>query len=305
MMNDYLKIVKSLPRPTGRQTALFASYVADAHSWYKHLPIHKKVPFQFFLDPHAGMYVARDAQGRGSLRAIEDTTGHLHYTAQTTADYRRRFGFWNYDAKYGTSLIYHVDDHVADLRPLGPGIVNSQGDWIPVSSDVLKLGRADANAFVHRHPSLQIWESMLGDSQWPDEANVFPRVEQLLKVRVGPLQPHIDLATLPPAMKEAINQREVYGGLWEQEKLFEELLDLVSSEQSKAELFPVLLEHLELRNSQTELQLYLRIVGISDPESIFDRFSVLLAAERLRQLRELKAAMNRVVDFLYGVRDAR
>jgi hypothetical protein len=31
--------LRSLPRPTEEQYRAFAEHVADAHSWYKHLPL--------------------------------------------------------------------------------------------------------------------------------------------------------------------------------------------------------------------------------------------------------------------------
>jgi hypothetical protein len=65
--NDYLAIIRQLPRPTLAQTERFARYVSGAHSWYKHLPIRRKVPFVFFLDPGAGMNLVRTRAGEIAL----------------------------------------------------------------------------------------------------------------------------------------------------------------------------------------------------------------------------------------------
>ena len=37
-MMNYPELVATLPVPTPEQTARFAEYVVDNHSWYKHLP---------------------------------------------------------------------------------------------------------------------------------------------------------------------------------------------------------------------------------------------------------------------------
>lgn len=42
---DYLQRIKQLAPPTAQQIADFAAYVAEAHSWYKHLPLTRAKPF--------------------------------------------------------------------------------------------------------------------------------------------------------------------------------------------------------------------------------------------------------------------
>jgi hypothetical protein len=306
MANNYIDIVRSLPRPTARQTAVFASYVADAHSWYKHLPVDKTVPFHFFLDPNAGKYLARDAKGQTTMHAIEDTKGHWHYTAQRTDDYLRRLGFWNYDARYGTALLYRVGDHNADTRPIGPRILNN-GEWIPVSTEVLELGRAEVNAFVHPHPSIGNWERRLNNQQIRHDLSTgIPRVEFLIKQLLA--GKNIMLAPLPSPVQEWIDQQSLLGGIWYEDGLFEKLLDLFpGSEQAKEELFPALLEHLESRRTREELEFILRIENDSDSISndVVEHFLGLVMPARLQQLRAINSALNRVVNYVYGVTESR
>jgi hypothetical protein len=287
-----------------RQTALFASYVAAAHSWYKHLPVHKKVPFLFFLDPNAGKYLARDAKGRETMRPIEDPKDHIHYTAQKTDDYLRRFGFWNYDAQYGTSLLYRVGDHTADTEPQGSRVVNNEGEWIPVSTDVIELGRAEVNAFVHPHASLRIWEMRLkGAPLQADPSTEFPRLEYCLKGLAS--DSRLALVPLPPSAQNLIDQQDCFGtSLWREENLFDELLNLVpENDRVKEELFPALLEHLESQKTRSELEWALKIIDDSASQSartgLVEHFHRLLFPERLRQLRALNSALNRVVEFVY------
>jgi len=114
---DYVEIVRQLPQPTLAQTERFARYVSSAHSWYKHLPIHPKVPFVFYLDPGAGMNLVHTRTGETALVAVTDESTRFHYTWQKTEDYRRRFGCWNYRADYGTSFMFAGEG----------GVVNSAG----------------------------------------------------------------------------------------------------------------------------------------------------------------------------------
>src|SRR5437763_8828458 len=103
---DYLGIVQDLRCPTLAQTERFARFVSSAHSWYKHLPIHPKMPFVFYLDPGAGMNRVRTRTGETALVEITDESTRFHYTWQKSVDYRRRFGYWNYHAAHGTSFLY-------------------------------------------------------------------------------------------------------------------------------------------------------------------------------------------------------
>jgi len=277
----YLEIVRGLPRPTDGQTALFASYVADAHSWYKHLAVDIQAPFLFFLDPHAGKYLARDAMGYAVLLPIEDVTHHLHYTAQKTTDYRRRFGCWNYNAAHGTSLAYRAGDHLVDTRGPGPRIADEDGCWVPVPPDLLELGLAEVNALIHPHSSREAWERGLGGTpeRSLDQNDEFPRLESHLLSLATPNQ---DLQALSPKLQERIEQcgSGSMHSLWCAEDLLDDVF-AASTEHQREELLPAVLEHLEFRRTEGKL-------------------ASLLVRERMRQLRSLKAAMHRVVEYVYG-----
>lgn len=114
-MDDYLKIVSQLPLPTVAQTEAFAKHVTEAHSWYKHLPAFPPGQlFTFFLDPQAGRQILQRG-GMNEFRAmfegykgvtryqsiitdITKDTKRGHYSMRLTEDYRREFGYWNYQA---------------------------------------------------------------------------------------------------------------------------------------------------------------------------------------------------------------
>jgi hypothetical protein len=96
-------------RPTTEQYDAFREHICNAHSWYKHLPLMHGRRFVVFVAPDAGIgrLVARPHGGP------EKATGHslvappegpefteehprLHYSWQTTKEYRGRFGYLDY-----------------------------------------------------------------------------------------------------------------------------------------------------------------------------------------------------------------
>ena len=159
-MHPYSTIVKSLPTPSWEQTGRFARFAMSARSWYKHLPVQTKVPFVFFLDPGSGMSHIRTPTGEVALLEITDASTRFHYTWQTTATYRQRFGFWRYFANDGTCLamITPARDHIQGT----PGsssvqILSETGDWIDVPAELAGQGTANVSALIHPNPTLESW----------------------------------------------------------------------------------------------------------------------------------------------------
>jgi hypothetical protein len=168
---DYLGVVRQLPRPTVAQTERFARYVSSAHSWYKHLPVDPKVPFVFYLDPGAGMSLVQTQGGETALVEITDESTRFHYTWQKTEDYRRRFGHWNYHADYGTSFMFAGEGGMVSTADPGLNVLTESGDWVRVPPDLATKGTALLSAFVHPCPNLHIWANNLarfGLSGMPD-----------------------------------------------------------------------------------------------------------------------------------------
>ncbi len=144
--DKYLEMVRALPRPSLEQTYRFAWFVAEAHSWYKHLPWDGTVPFVFYLNPYAGWSTTYHVNGEVAvpeIREITDESSFCHYTSQTTADYRRRFGYWNYTVDKGAS------------------VSDEEGKKIAVPRPFLEAGSADVNAFMHENMLNSFWRSRL------------------------------------------------------------------------------------------------------------------------------------------------
>ncbi len=148
-MASYISSVAALPKPRCEQTFHFAWFVAHAHSWYKHLPQWRKVPFVFFLDPNAGKSLVYTATGEEALIEITPASRPFHYTWQTTNDYCRRFGHWNYFAPYGNTFQYQDEGGIVNTARTGAMILNDEGDWVAVPEDYGAQGIAQVSALVH------------------------------------------------------------------------------------------------------------------------------------------------------------
>jgi hypothetical protein len=110
--------LRSLPRPTDEQYSAFAKHVGEAHSWYKHLPLLTGGQFVIFLAPDSGIgrLVARRLCAGYQLvtppegPVFTEANPRLHYSWETSAEYRRRFGCLDYayrtqdDATFGRDV---------------------------------------------------------------------------------------------------------------------------------------------------------------------------------------------------------
>lgn len=114
--HDYLTVMRQLPPPTQEQTANFARYVSQAHSWYKHLPFDPGLPFCFYLDPNAGRNMVYRRQEDAAFSDVSGDARREHYNMLPTEDYRERFGFWTYHAPYGSWTMFTTRDEIVDTK---------------------------------------------------------------------------------------------------------------------------------------------------------------------------------------------
>lgn len=150
MVTTYIETARALPIPSDEQTRAFAEYVTGAHSWYKHLPILPLSPFVFFLDPNAGRSMVHVSDDAVAFVDNKDDDRGIHYTWQTTESYRRRFGLWNYEAPYGTSLQYMGDQGVIDTA--GPGLNVADADstcWLKLPTPMIETGTAMVSSLMY------------------------------------------------------------------------------------------------------------------------------------------------------------
>lgn len=123
-MTEYLKIARRLPRPTAQQLRDFADYVAQAHSWYKHLPLDTPgLPFVFYLDPNAGCDLLIGRGGTTTYRERTDATHLFHYSSLLTHVYRERFGYLEFASSTGRWILRGDSNGlVLCTRGLGPAV---------------------------------------------------------------------------------------------------------------------------------------------------------------------------------------
>lgn len=159
---EYIALIRQLPRPTMEQTALFASYITESHSWYKHLPLLPRVPFYLYLDPNAGKNIIQTRTGEIAVLEITDESSKFHYTWQTTKEYRTRFGIWNYHAECGSRFLMSSDGGVVtDPRDKGLLIFapfSNQGSWVQVPLVLQELAQVNLSSIIHPSMRTSFWD---------------------------------------------------------------------------------------------------------------------------------------------------
>lgn len=168
---EYRALARTMPLPSSAQLREFAGYVAEAHSWYKHLRLlPARAPIQIFLDPAAGMQLVQDAQGRVSA-AVREKPG-LHYSWLPTAQHRQRFGHLAFSRSSGTSVSLVARD---GSRAIGSD--DAPGIYDPVAralrrlpEEVLAAGRAYIGGIVHRLASSnRLWQDVIARQERFDD----------------------------------------------------------------------------------------------------------------------------------------
>ncbi len=349
---EYLDLVRQLPRPTIEQTALFASYITQAHSWYKHLPLGSKVPFYLYLDPNAGKNIIHTRTGETAVLDITNESNKFHYTWQTTKDYRERFGIWSYHAESGTRFMIASDGGVVtDPRDKGLKVFapfSHQGAWIKVPLVLQELGQVNLSSIIHPETPLDYWINFNSD-YWTDfnedyfdldyppiPQYIDPRELENWRVwqniwRIFSRYPDIKASTpqLSPSLIKELSQidlmilsRSLLCPIWDHN---EEILELLKTKSFQSLSFVETL--LIIERYRTLVSLEFRYLQINhwrwhkfqeEPEEDESRIirgdleSNIKSSEdiqllkwmtesRMQQLEEMIAAMNRVVESIYGL----
>ena len=147
---QYRALVRSLPRPTLIQMQQFALLVSHAHSWYKRLPyLPPGAPFQFFLDPGAGMKLTVSRQG--SVDARPHAKCGFHDSGLSTAEYRDQFGYlaysWTADTSFAQRFGRGPRRISSDTAPFVYDF--STHSLCPLPAPVLEAGRAFVSGVAH------------------------------------------------------------------------------------------------------------------------------------------------------------
>jgi len=153
-LDAYRRWLGGVTPPTDSQIEAFADFVADAHSWYKHLPLLPPgAEFLFYIDPQAGMDRLVHASGEVTMRTRTPETQPFHYTWMTTADYRERLGYLSFSCAKGSMLFpgerLGVERVILDNNTQHP-LLQLSGDLaMTPPREVLEAGTCRLTALVH------------------------------------------------------------------------------------------------------------------------------------------------------------
>lgn len=159
-LKEYREALASEGPPTYGQIENFAHYVANAHSWYKHLPAFPPgAPFSFFLDPGAGYDTRLDGNGVVSFHARTAPRG-FHYNYRTTVVWRRDFGAFNFKCNRGTSFIVGGTGEMTSRPYDGPVILHPEFGPCQLPAEIETAGSTTLTAAMHE-------EAILCYLPWP------------------------------------------------------------------------------------------------------------------------------------------
>jgi hypothetical protein len=160
---QYRALVRPLPAPTPQQVRRFARYVAEAHSWYKHLRLlPANTPIQTFIDPAAGMQLVRAADG-GVSAEVREKHG-FHYSWLPTAQHRTELGHLAFSSSAGTSVSLEARDGSAQVPSDDAPLVYDPAtrEFYAIPDEAQVAGRAFISAIVHPVSSARYrWDRIL------------------------------------------------------------------------------------------------------------------------------------------------
>ena len=275
-VDAYLAQVRGLPLPTDEQRRNFVDYVANAHSWYKHLPAFLPgAPFHFFVDRAAGCdwLALRD----GSRAIAERTEQGFHYSSIPTAEYRTRFGFLSYSCARGTA-VFLSGEPLTLPRDKVVAIPDEEARPCCLPHAILDAGRAELTAVIHPY---------FADSPWWAE----------------PSSPDRQTPWWDQPVAEAlrtINWPAESGGQMTLQRIFERVAEMRTP------------ECMEERHERVENWLRRQEANPTSKQTVhaFDSPFVdpvlreLVEPERLRQTTEMLEAINRVCMLVHGAQQS-
>ena len=147
-LDDYLSLISLHAKPTEAQTERFIAFVANDHSWYKHLPLDRSEPFHFYFDPNVGLRLERITSG------IENPPIEgFHFQSNTTNVYQEKYGIWQYfTTRYTVNYSANSENQIHDPRPfLGLRVADSNGVAQSLPEEILTQGKFMMSRFLHQN----------------------------------------------------------------------------------------------------------------------------------------------------------
>ena len=310
---SYTEIINDMPKPTTAQTARFASFVADAHSWYKKLPLYPKTPFFFYLDPTAGMKYQSNPNHETGGHYVDDDGKGIHYSAMTTQVYRENFGYWNYHVDSGARMLtsfqcFIKGDDINEGVPPEANIRYVDGQKLSVPPELMLRGMAKLSAFVHGDSSLLLWFDDVADLKLRTPFTFARTLESAPKELSGTLRlvwaflntpnwyPICDSELLKPYQSyvSALETDASSPTSWHRDSLLiQKAQEFGGTHLYEKVLFAV--EIVRTINSRAQgVEMHRGSSPADEVKKLVDR----LVLERMQQLQAMKDAMNRFVDGL-------
>jgi hypothetical protein len=185
-LGEYRAAVQRFRRPSRQQILDFASYVSEAKSWYKHLPLLPPgEPFHFFISPWAGLDRILLQDGRVVHMLRTEDTPQVHYTWMTSAEFMLRFGCLAFACKAATELLVPVriplDDGgevhgFLDNNPSRASFRMTEDREYQLPAEVLAAGTIRLTGVIHpKAANTWVWlDHLEGEMQseslaWPEE----------------------------------------------------------------------------------------------------------------------------------------
>jgi hypothetical protein len=139
-LEHYKKSLIRTPKPTIKQTENFIDFVADDHSWYKHLPDQRLEPFIFYLTPNANLTIKNitenqkvtDFKSKENTRNIDNSP----------------FGNWKYIRivnDYQSNFTQNSNESLIELE-----IIDNEGNSHKMPEAIFTQGKFMMSKFLHK-----------------------------------------------------------------------------------------------------------------------------------------------------------
>lgn len=269
--DKYLSIVRQLPRPTRGQTFRFIWFVANYHSWYKHLPWDSKVPFMFHLDPHAGMKPVCSETGEWRVEPLmDDDPDGSGYKWRTTESYLQQYGHWVF---WRGNWDYGGDSTVGK-------ILDESREWIEIPPSVQEAGTAYLNAYMSPRSAGFGWGTPPDKNDEQVRRKVQKRFRALSETFRQVVQDRVRQLADPDGWLDNWKSGEA-------DEEWEETLHIMGATDSEVEsMFLALQSKMALQNRDVKSK---RLPAIR--AAVF---------RRLQQLEDMRDATLRVLRLVYG-----
>ncbi len=194
-LGEYRRVVEAILPPTGQQIEDFASFVSEAKSWYKHLPLLPPgQPFWFFIDPWAGLDRILEQHGQVVYVNRTSDTPQFHYTWMTTEDYRSRFGRLAFACAAGTELFLPVSARLEDNREIYGVLANNpsrasvhmtEETECRLPPEALDAGTTWVTGVIHKLTARPwVWLRFLAEKadsvRWPEETGGSETIRKII-----------------------------------------------------------------------------------------------------------------------------